>query len=131
MTWKAQAKHRAERTEILLALGGGKIPMCVRCGITHRRVLTGDHIKGDGFKLRKANKRSADGSGWPRHAALLEAARNGTMLKIYQCLCQNCNIIKKFDNGENTPGCLRSNGHRDAPDPQLEFFSGVLWQNRS
>jgi hypothetical protein len=102
--------------------------MCVRCTQTIRATLVADHKKGDGYVTRKPNKKTGMEDGWHRHYEALAAARNGTAQEIYQVLCQNCNVMKKGQNGENTPGYLRANGIPDPDDPQLELFPFV-WED--
>jgi hypothetical protein len=100
--------------------------MCVRCGVTIRPVLVADHKNGDGYTIRKPNKKTGMETGWKRHYEALKAARNGTAQVIYQVLCQNCNIMKKGQNGENQPGILRGNG-KEVEDRQLALFREMTW----
>jgi hypothetical protein len=78
------AKLRAE----VIAMFGGK---CMKCGY-HRHIaaLQVDHIDGGGTKQRMQFGNSTNE--W-RHIR-----DNGTA--GYQLLCANCNLIKKYENGE-------------------------------
>lgn len=102
-------------------LGGA----CVQCGYTDQRALQFDHIDSNGWELRKATKRSADGHGFVRHMAIVEAIKNRTIRDEYQLLCANCNQIKRREKEEYLPGKRRSNGKSagsgEDPRVQLEF----------
>jgi hypothetical protein len=75
------------RHEILEFLGG----CCVRCGFDDWRALQIDHVHGGGTKeIRRI------GSNHQRayYQHIREHANN------YQCLCANCNWIKRYERGE-------------------------------
>ena len=77
--YKASLRYRA-----IMKLGG----KCSRCGFLDIRALTVDHINGGGNQERK------------RIGAI------GVWLKVlrdptgYQCLCMNCQFIKREENNE-------------------------------
>jgi hypothetical protein len=78
--YKANLRYRA-----LMKLGG----KCINCGYSDIRALCVDHIHGGGNKERK------------------KIGAVGVWLKVlkgetdeYQCLCYNCNQIKKDENRE-------------------------------
>lgn len=76
---------RRRRLKVLAVLGG----KCVRCGYTDNRALQIDHINGGG--RRDDSRRS------------LNSFYNDVMAKAgieYQCLCANCNAIKRWENNE-------------------------------
>lgn len=77
------------RIEALKALGN----KCKRCGFIDVRALQIDHVDGGGTKvLRRVNSYT-----YYRKIALMnEEDRN----KKYQCLCANCNWIKRYTNKE-------------------------------
>ena len=72
------------RLKIVDLLGG----KCVSCGYTDKRALVIDHIKNNGSIERK------------------EYTRNGLLKRVlthmdeYQVLCCNCNVIKRFIEGD-------------------------------
>lgn len=73
------------RLDALEALGG----RCVRCGFDDLRALQIDHILGGGTKEHRTIGNSAV------YRKVL-AGEPG-----YQCLCANCNWIKRAENNEN------------------------------
>jgi hypothetical protein len=74
----------------LIKLLGGK---CVRCGFIDFRALQIDHVNGNG---REHSKRYRNAYGMYR--AMYKEILNGS--KEYQCLCSNCNWIKRAENKE-------------------------------
>ncbi|SRR6266404_479913 len=74
------------RLRVLRALGG----KCARCGFSDWRALQVDHV--DGFPEVRL-----------RRDALYRDIRLSIHLGIkkYQCLCANCNQIKKYENNEH------------------------------
>lgn len=76
------------RLRVLAALGG----KCIKCGFDDVRALQIDHVNGGGNRehenlprysfLKKVEKSIQDGE------------------SLYQCLCANCNWIKKFERKE-------------------------------
>lgn len=77
--YKASKKYQA-----IMKLGG----KCCRCGFSDIRALCVDHINGGGHK--ELSKISSVG-------VYLKVIRGETG---YQCLCMNCNWIKRDENGE-------------------------------
>ena len=61
---------------------------CNMCNETDRRVLQLDHVNGGGNKERKKMNSLA------RYTRALKEPEK------YQILCANCNVVKKFENGE-------------------------------
>jgi len=85
------------RKDILLFLGG----QCsnTQCGFVDWRALQIDHVNGGGMKeLREIG-------GY--HYKLYQRVRANP--QDYQCLCANCNWIKRHEHGE---------GHGDCPNRQ-------------
>jgi len=78
--------NRSKRLRALEILGN----KCVRCGFSDWRALQIDHIKGGG--VREAKEHDA----W---YSLQQVLRGNT--EKYQCLCANCNWIKKYENSEH------------------------------
>jgi len=66
---------------------------CVKCGFSDTRALQIDHLNGGGSKFRK-NVR-----GRRYYKNILDAILAGS--KEYQLLCANCNVIKRYERGEN------------------------------
>lgn len=66
---------------------------CEKCGITDKRVLQIDHIKGDGEKERRGKNRISSN----KFCKKVLSTPKG---KEYQLLCANCNWIKKYENEE-------------------------------
>jgi hypothetical protein len=89
----ASAAQQAARLAALEALGG----RCEGCGIADERVLTIDHVKGGG-RLDRA--RAGSPLVFYRQVA---ADTSG-----YQCLCFNCNHLKRLANNEHGPGIAAS-----------------------
>ena len=81
--------RRKVRLTILARFGSH----CARCEFTDIRALQIDHIHGGGTKERK--RRGTDS--FYRYLLKLQEAE---LHKIYQCLCANCNWIKKYENNE-------------------------------
>lgn len=74
------------RQRILRVLGN----KCARCGFSDWRALQVDHV--DGFPGENRLRR------YELLDDILESIRLG--LNKYQCLCANCNQIKKYENNE-------------------------------
>jgi hypothetical protein len=81
------------KIEVMTHYGNGKCK-CVRCGFSDIRALTIDHINGDGSKHRI--KENIVG-GYRTYSWL---KRNNFPIE-FQTLCQNCNFIKRYENGED------------------------------
>lgn len=77
--------HRQQRLEAIRLLGG----RCVSCGNIDFRVLQIDHINGGGSK-----ERASKPFRW------IEKQIIAGNTESYQCLCANCNWIKKYEAGE-------------------------------
>lgn len=76
---------RRRRAKVIAALGG----KCARCGFDDPRALQIDHINGGG--RRDENTRG------------LNSFYNDVLVSVgtkYQCLCANCNAIKRVENKE-------------------------------
>ena len=82
---KVTDTYRHARAEALRVLGN----KCVRCGISDYRVLQVDHINGGGVKFAKL--------GQTGYTLYIDVVRNPSK---YQCLCANCNWIKRYENKE-------------------------------
>lgn len=80
------ARAQRLRQDILKTLGG----QCVHCGFSDWRALQVDHVNGGGRKdrIRFLNK-----------SQFLKAVRAEP--GAYQCLCANCNWIKRYERGEH------------------------------
>jgi hypothetical protein len=76
----------------LLTLLGGK---CVRCGFDDPRTMQVDHVEGGGMKEVRS---------FGTHGTMIRSIytrlKAGEDTEKYQLLCANCNIIKRFENGE-------------------------------
>ena len=81
---------RKVRKNVLSVLGG----KCVKCGFADFRALQIDHINGGGLKELK----TLYGRKYYNHIISLSAEERNSR---YQCLCANCNWIKKYENNEN------------------------------
>jgi hypothetical protein len=79
--------HTTQRKEIIDLLGG----KCSRCGFDDYRALQIDHVEGGGRKEIESLK-----SSYLFH--VIKEIKAGS--KKYQCLCANCNWIKKWENKE-------------------------------
>ena len=75
---------------------GGK---CARCGFSDIRALQVDHVNGGGNQERKANRTEGVNDLFRRVRETPDA---------FQCLCANCNWIKRHEGGEFSrgPQCL-------------------------
>jgi hypothetical protein len=71
------------RKRVLAKLGG----KCVRCGFDDWRALQVDHVVDHG-------------NGLTSYEVYLDVLENGTCDGEYQCLCANCNWIKRYENKE-------------------------------
>lgn len=80
------ARTRQLRQDVLKALGG----QCGLCGFDDWRALQIDHVNGNGSKdrARFLNKDQF------YRAVIAEP-------DAYQCLCSNCNWIKRYEQGEH------------------------------
>lgn len=83
-------KHRHEKRGLILALLGN---CCVKCGYSDPRALQIDRVHGNGKKeIRKFKNEDY------YYRFVLEQLKSGS--KDYQCLCANCNWVKRHENGE-------------------------------
>jgi hypothetical protein len=71
------------RKRVLTKLGG----KCVRCGFSDWRALQVDHV-------------NRHGNGLTFYETYLDILENGDCDGEYQCLCANCNWIKRYENKE-------------------------------
>lgn len=86
---QAGKRRRRQLAKIqAFALFGSK---CIRCKFDDIRALQIDHIFGD-------NRKGKRFGGHPFYCAIL---RGEVRLKHIQLLCANCNVIKRFENGES------------------------------
>lgn len=76
--------HTEERRRVLVTFFGGR---CKRCGFDDIRALQIDHVRGDGYK-------HVGGWSW----LLWDISQQP---EKYQCLCSNCNWIKRAENNES------------------------------
>lgn len=91
---KQRGYYHALRKKILILLGG----KCVWCGYDKNwKALTIDHVRGNGSEERKllTHRKSA---GVKTYKFILKRIQEGS--KDYQCLCANCNLIKKIEQDE-------------------------------
>lgn len=87
--------NKAVRIETIRLLGG----KCVRCGFEDWRALQADHVNGRGEECKKAQI--------SLYYDIKLCLRRE--IKKYQCLCANCNWIKRYENDEH-------NDHRSSVD---------------
>jgi len=85
-------KRDADAKKIIYDVLGG--PKCIHCGYDKDiRALQLDHINGGGSKDRKSNRSTSK--------IVRRYKADLSQLKlIYQVLCANCNVIKKYENNE-------------------------------
>lgn len=83
------------RDEIIILLGGkcSNSNCAVPNGMTDKRCLQIDHVNGGGRKEVKSFPNSL-----AFYRFVLTQIKNGS--KDYQCLCSNCNQIKRYENKE-------------------------------
>ena len=67
---------------------------CRMCGISDLRVLSIDHVKGNGYLWRKENTHGASG------ARLYQWLKKNKYPQDFQVLCMNCQWIKRRENNE-------------------------------
>lgn len=95
---KREVKWRA-KLQIIKLYGG----VCQRCGFADERALQLDHIKANPLPRN---------TGFRGGEKLYRAILCGKFpAEDFQLLCANCNVIKRFENGE---GCIK----RDSPHPE-------------
>jgi len=88
-----QRKYKQERRIIILERLGNR---CIKCGFDDYRALQIDHIHGGGNKEKKEKFNNDYGK---YHKHLLSISEK-ELFNTYQCLCANCNWIKRFENNE-------------------------------
>jgi hypothetical protein len=93
---RRREKFYALRAKVLDALGG----KCKSCGFADERALQIDHINGGGQRERKAMGYRA---GYP-HTYFTRILADPDFLSKYQCLCANCNWIKRRELKEYNQG---------------------------
>ena len=89
---KAQQRRRNQRLRRAAITRLGDV--CVRCGFSDERVLQIDHVNGNGRREQRAI--GVQG--------IYRKIRDGIDLNHYQCLCANCNWIKRAEKGEDGHG---------------------------
>lgn len=77
--------YRRLRIKALEMLGN----KCIKCGFSDVRALQIDHINGGGWDARK--------KGITGYKLCGDVLKNPS---LYQCLCANCNWIKRYENHE-------------------------------
>lgn len=77
-------RHKEKRQAVFDLLGGAK---CKRCSIADIDVLQFDHVRNDGFNLRKIETKKTRYKYWLDHPKYT--------LKHIQILCANCNWKKR------------------------------------
>jgi hypothetical protein len=88
--WKIRKNSTKKLREKIFEILGNK---CVHCGFSDNRILQIDHVKGNGLRQRKQEK-----SYFQMLKTILKELECGS--KDYQCLCPNCNWIKRIENKE-------------------------------
>lgn len=81
-------KWEKDRLECLSLLGN----RCKLCGFSDKRALQIDHVNGKGREERRKQKAEY-------YRFILAQLKAGS--KDYQCLCANCNWIKRVEKREN------------------------------
>ena len=91
---KQRGYYNQVRSEIIRLLGG----KCINCGFySDPRALTIDHVRGNGSEERRLLIKSKS-NGLKYYRFILKRIQEGS--KDYQCLCANCNLIKKIEKDE-------------------------------
>jgi hypothetical protein len=93
--------QRANKVQIIDFLGG----KCKWCAYDDIRALQIDHIFGTGLVadiIWKGKGKFGGGGGY--YVRLLTFLKNNPNQKIYQCLCANCQALKRDINNENPKG---------------------------
>ena len=86
---KTNSQYAKLRQKVIAGYGD----KCARCGYSDWRALQIDHVNGGGRKeLREVWKGSVRG--------FLYWLVKNEFPPEYQCLCANCNQIKRYENGE-------------------------------
>lgn len=84
-----KTNYRILRDSIFDIIGN----QCAKCGFSDIRVLQVDHIHGNGNQHRKTSA---------NHYQNMKSILNDPgILQKFQCLCANCNMIKRAENNEN------------------------------
>jgi len=84
--------HRfVDKLKALQKVSGLQEPICSKCGITDIRVLTINHLNGDGAKERKIY-----GS---RVSRIYRDIRNDRTTSDLDVRCYNCNILYEYERG--------------------------------
>lgn len=84
-----RSNHIETRKKVIKRLGN----KCIKCGFDNYLALNIDHINGGGNKDRKNNGQ------FGFYKKLLNLS-DEQLHKEYQCLCSNCNQIKKYEDFE-------------------------------
>lgn len=97
-SWKESHKKTRRKLRLeVLAFFGGK---CCRCGFSDWRALQIDHINGCGNDDKLL--RVKIGGGVMHKVRRFIYERPEEAKAKYQCLCANCNWIKRFENDEHS-----------------------------
>jgi hypothetical protein len=96
---KNMLKQLELKTEVMTHYGKDGKCACARCGINDIRVLTIDHINGDGYKERSSGKSRLRGS-----SLYLKIKKDEFPINRYQTLCFNCQKLKQMENHEYSGG---------------------------
>jgi hypothetical protein len=86
-------EYRIRMRNAVMEILGNK---CCKCGFSDSRALQIDHIKGGGNKERKEKRLLGQGKVY--YKEVMESLLKNELK--YQCLCANCNWIKRFENNE-------------------------------
>ena len=98
VTWLTEHRERCVksahdiRDQIITALGG----KCIKCGFADQRALQIDHVNGGGHAERLLTT--------SRSSMYRNMLKDPEFLSKYQCLCANCNWIKRYENKEHGTG---------------------------
>lgn len=76
-----------EKLNALRIVSGNEIPCCNKCGINDIRILTLNHINGDGNEDRRDN----------RACDTYRKVLNGRNTSDLEVLCYNCNILYEYE----------------------------------
>jgi len=82
------------KLEVLRKVSGLSKPKCCNCGTTDIRVLTINHINGDGAKERKVEKNKV--------SRAYRDIKNGRTTLDLDVKCYNCNILYEYEQGRRS-----------------------------
>ena len=92
---KLAARMRKYRNNLRKQIFNKFNNICFKCGFNDWRALQIDHIKGNG-----AEERKKFGNTTVYFYNYLLSLSDEELHKKYQCLCANCNWIKRYENKE-------------------------------